>query len=140
MRKGLLKGLTAAGLLAGLHVLAVPAQASSLRFNSPFDFTVQATTLKAGAYTISTERDSQVFVLGQHGAMVSLASRREPRESHPAQLVFHKYGETLILKQVWMGNGIVRELPKTKAEKELIRTARNGQTALVIETVVVPAS
>jgi hypothetical protein len=139
MRNRLLQGLTAAGLLAGLAVLSASAQAATLRFTIPFDFTVQDTTLSAGSYTISTERDSQLFVLGQKGGVVTIANRREPRGHHAAQLVFHKYGETLILRQVWLGNGIVRDLPRTRTEKELIRTAQNGRTARV-EEVVVPAS
>lgn len=140
MRKGILKGLTAASLLAGLSMFSAPAQAADVRFRVPFDFTVQDTTLRAGDYVVST-RDAQLLVRGNAGGVIVLSNRHEPRGSRTPQLVFHKYGETLILRQVSLGGGIVRELARPRTERELIRTAaRSGQTAQNVETVVVPGS
>jgi hypothetical protein len=50
----------------------------------------------------------------------------ESKTPNEAKLVFHRYGDTYFLAEVWNGNDIGKELPKSKAEKEILSGRLNG--------------
>jgi hypothetical protein len=73
-----------------------------------------------------------VLVRGASGAAFSVTNRLESRGESQAKLVFHKYGDTYILRQVWMGDGTGRELPRTRLERELMERKVAGAPERVI--------
>ena len=125
-------------LTASMALAASSARASGVDVTVPFSFVVSAETLPPGAYHISVEAqqgkmevrgfDQAAFVLTNHVSV--------PQGAH-AKLVFHKYGEEYVLREVWTGNGVENELPKPRREKELTQSARNGGATGVPTLVVI---
>ena len=128
----------AAGLIAVLAAVAVPAQAGDIKATVPFSFSVHGRTLPPGTYSVSTGMvQGTVFVRGfDHGA-ASIATRLQSASNGDPMLVFYKYGDQYVLRQVWLGSGEGRELPKSRLERELMETSR--RSASTVERIVVPA-
>jgi hypothetical protein len=60
-------------------------------------------------------------------------------------LVFHRYGEEYFLSEIWPAGGLTgRELPKSRAERDLMRKAQDSGVAAMnapqAETVTIRAS
>jgi hypothetical protein len=80
--------------------------------NVPFAFIAESHQLPAGRYTVTRAADG---------------------------LIFHRYGDSYFLAQVWsMGWG--RELPKSKAEKEFALSQSRSGTGQGAEVAVVRAA
>ena len=132
-------------LLAVMIVIAasVSAKAQSLNYkltaNIPFDFSVGGEKLPAGKYWISRAQQSNGDTVVQirstdlhsnaiHFTIPVLASRPVKISS----LVFHRYGDEYFLAEIWpVGSETGRELPKTRAERELARKAQDSGVAAV---------
>lgn len=138
MKKQFLSLLPAVALLAVAVIGPAPAEATEIRADIPFSFTVGGRTMPPGAYTLSLDR-ATLTVQGATGGAVVLTIAAESREKVRPSLVFHRYGERYVLRQAWTGGGSGRELPEEKSERELVRSARNGRTARAFERVVIPA-
>jgi hypothetical protein len=137
MKNQILKGVWAASLVGALAVLAIPAEAAEISGKIPFSFVVNGKTLPPGTYHVSTSANQALLVRGYDAGVFAMANSMESRDSD-AKLVFHKYGDQYILRQVWLGNGRGRQLPETRQERELIQTARNGgKLASAFERVVI---
>ncbi len=133
------------GLLAVMTIIAasVSAQAQSLAYrltaNIPFDFSVTGKKLPAGEYWISRAQqgngDTVVQIRSTDGN-ANIVRLTIPINTYntvkEGTLVFHRYGEEYFLSEIWPAGGLTgRELPKTKAERELERKARdNGIAAM----------
>jgi hypothetical protein len=86
----------------------------------PFAFMVAKQALPAGHYIVRAVGDAQVrifnskttgFFVPTHGALRTV--------SDGSKLVFHRYGDSYFLSQVWVaGNTIGRELPRSRSERE----------------------
>ena len=128
-----IKTLWAAALLALFTAAASPIQASQVQCKVPFSFSVNSTKmLPPGDYTLSTtDALGTVLVRGASGAAFSVTNRLESRQQENAKLVFHKYGDRYILRQVWLGGGNGRELPRTRLERELMEQKVAGNYELV---------
>jgi hypothetical protein len=135
MTKLLLKILPVVALV-GLVVSSVPAQAADITATVPFAFTVKGKTLPTGRYEIG-DTNGALVVRGLRDGAIVLGLRTESRNGGRARLVFHKYGETYVLRQAWTGT-FGREIPVTREERELARAAEAGQIA-GLERVVIPA-
>lgn len=138
MAKQLVKGLTMLALLLTLALATTAATANGqdqqmVKANVPFEFIVGDKTLPAGEYVIR-----RVGVAGDALAIQATASNHKTvrlanlarRADKSAALVFHRYGETFFLSQIWVGgNGQGRQLLKSRAqraiERELSRIAGN---------------
>ncbi len=136
MTKQLLKLMWPVAVVVALAVSSVPAQAADIRCTIPFNFTVKGKTLPPGTYEIS-DTNGALFVRGLRSGAVVLGMRKESRTDNQPRLVFHKYGETYVLRQAWTGN-LGREFPESSQERELARAAQAGQVAGV-QRVVIPA-
>ena len=145
MKKQVLKGVT---MLASIVVLAFVtalvsnAQTRSLqmRANIPFDFVVGERTLAAGSYSVATASTST----GDAVSIRSTDSRQrairltnavsDNAKIKRTRLVFHRYGNTYFLAQVWAaGSNEGREMVKSKAERsaeiELAKNAAGNELA-----------
>jgi hypothetical protein len=146
------------GLLAVMTVIAasVSANAQSLNYrltaNIPFDFSVGGEKLSAGKYWISRAQQSngdtvvQIRSTDLHSNLVRftipvLASAPAKNSS----LVFRRYGDEYFLAEIWpMGSETGRELPRTRAERELARKAQDSGVAAVnapdVKTITITAN
>lgn len=144
MKKLVTKGLVTAGLLLAMTIIAgVSAQAQSLQYrltvNIPFDFTVGDKKLPAGKYWVNRAQEAS----GDKVLQISSTDGRETvnRFSIPivtldpkndGSLVFHRYGEDYFLSQIWPAGATTgRALPKSHAERELERNARENTIGAV---------
>jgi hypothetical protein len=121
MTKYIFKSLGAASVLALLTVAATPSQAADISADVPFSFTVNGATLPPGTYSISTTGAlGSVLVRGGTGSAFALSNRMDTNGNDDCKLVFHKYGDTYVLRQIWLGGGAGRELPRPRIERELM--------------------
>jgi hypothetical protein len=102
-----------------------------MKVDIPFEFRVANTIMPAGSYDVRVQLASGLVSLQsmeRNAAAMILTNgvgggRDIPEKS---SLVFHRYGNTYFLSRVWShGYAIGRELPTSKAEREL---AANGST------------
>lgn len=157
MKKATVRGFAKLGLLAVMIVAAgASAKAQSLNYrltaNIPFDFSVADKKLPAGKYWVSRAQQSQgdmiVQIRSTEGNANVLRLTIPVNTLHPmssASLIFNRYGNEYFLSKVWpKGGSVGRELPKSHAERELERKARDNQIAATkgpeLETVTIRAS
>ena len=121
--------LICASIAAVLSAITVHAQSSTnLEANIPFDFVAGGKTMAAGAYTVGYTSSGVVAIKSadRSGAVMSLATPlNAPFGAHKARLMFHRYGNTYFLVEVW-GPENGRQLPTTSQEREM--AARVGRS------------
>jgi hypothetical protein len=114
-------------IAAMLSVMLVNAQSGmpSLRADIPFTFEMRGLSLPAGDYRVDFSADrGYVTVRSQENAAEAAMGLtigvypNRAKEIEP-KLVFNKYGDRYFLSQVWHPS-LVRELPKSKQERELV--------------------
>jgi hypothetical protein len=92
----------------------------------PFEFMVADKTLGAGEYSVTTidQSGAAIAILNTAGGgsiRLATSKARNDREK-PAKLVFHRYGGTYFLSEVWMaGEATGRELLRSKQERAIAR-------------------
>ncbi len=139
MKKTFAKGfITATLLVMAITGAGVSAQAQTLQYrltaDIPFEFSVSDQKLPAGKYWIRRAQDASGDTVLQIKSIDGQATTN--RFSIPVvtfnpkkrgELVFHKYGDQYFLSQVWPAAGETgRAFPKTHAERQLERDARNN--------------
>jgi hypothetical protein len=147
MKRQIAKGLTMLMLVVGLAFASAAianGQGNHLTAQIPFDFIVAEKTLSSGQYQVRSETGSGVIVIRDAGGKNSLMRLTNQASSRPgrdmgAKLVFHRYGNSYFLSQVWM-NGSGRELARSKQERAAERelkaiAAYHGDTKPVYEVV-----
>jgi hypothetical protein len=156
MKRQVAKGLTMLMLVVGL-ALASAAVANGqsgrqLTAQVPFDFVVAERTLRSGQYEVSKANDAgDVLAIRDAGGkdqIMRLTSPviRDNRKAMSAKLVFHRYGSTYFLSQVWVsGKSEGREFAKTAQERALAHELQkiatyHGDLKPVYEVVEVIAS
>jgi hypothetical protein len=130
MRTQILKG---AGLAVVLGVLALsapaPVAAADIRANVPFAFTVAKKVLPPGTYDVTSGAAHSLILRGFGSGAIVLGQRAESAKATSPKLVFHRYGDEYILREVWMGFGSGYQLPKTARERELASGRSGAATA-----------
>jgi hypothetical protein len=72
------------------------------------------------------------------GVLIQTQGVEARREQDQTKLVFHRYGDQYFLSQVWTaGESDVRELWKSRAERELIKRRANHLAKNAVEPEVV---
>jgi hypothetical protein len=131
--------LTTFASLALLSGAAAFAQSGTLMHaNIPFEFRVGTTVLPPGDYNVRPAMLTGVLSIRCFGckasAMIQTAQIGGSKMQETGKLVFHRYGSTYFLSEVWTpGYSTGRVLPKTKGERELARNsspAGNAQITL----------
>jgi hypothetical protein len=123
--------LIAAGLVA---LLPVAANAGTIaQFHVPFQFLAGEKVLPAGNYVVTVDPASGRVDLtstgGQRLALLGTSSFRARTSGEPAVLVFHQYGKTHVLKNVWKSDSSWGyELPAPRLEREVASARRAGST------------
>ena len=123
MRNEVYRVLAILGILMGLAVVGVQAQApSKVQVEIPFEFTVGKTTLPAGVYSIKRLSAEKVTLRSEDGkasvilnAPVSLTSSDS---NSVERLVFNKNGDDYVLSQIWLTADSGREVWTNKQKSE----------------------
>jgi hypothetical protein len=119
-------GLLAAAVMASLGGVAAAAQTVELRAAIPFPFTVDGMTLPPGLYHVKAD-GTVLFVRGPHGGATTMMSARVSSSPTAVSLVFAKYGDEYALRQIWMGDGIERQLLRPPAAEAGRRAGAAGR-------------
>jgi hypothetical protein len=111
-------------ILAVVTAAAVYGQSSQiLKVSVPFDFVVGTKTLRAGQYTVDQGPVSRAAIIKsadhKRGVIVVGTSLQSLDPQKDGKLVFHRYGDTYFLIEVWGAGNYGRQVPKTRREREL---------------------
>jgi hypothetical protein len=112
--------------------MAFPAYAqlpgTEIHANIPFDFVVRGKTLPAGRYDIRRINDQPDGLIIENArnrkehTMFNTESIGGTRSPSHGELIFHRYGETYFLAQIWSGQDYDgRQLPPSHEERNLRR-------------------
>ena len=148
MKRQFVKGLTMVvitlALAAASAVVANGQSKQRLIAQVPFDFVAAEKTLRAGRYHVGAvnQAGDTIAIRNDNGDQVvrlSLPKERSDRQMS-AKLVFHRYGSTYFLSEIWMaGENTGRELPRTRQERaierELKTIASNKPAYEVVEVI-----
>lgn len=125
--------------LSAASVRPVAATSEELRCQIPFSFTVNKATLPPGTYRVGVDQEDGMVELRDMGhAAFALGIPFDEARVRDAKLVFHRYGDQYVLREVWTGTGTGRELPEPRREKELASAASPATHSARFERVELP--
>jgi hypothetical protein len=121
-------------LVFALAAVAAQAQTSrnTQKFTVPFEFNVGDEVLPAGEYTVLVENQTIRLRKSDGKANAIALSRRTVSSGNiesRVKLTFRQYGDQVHLSQVWLPDGVGRELKREKKESEYL--ARGSRTVEV---------
>src|SRR5262245_10858229 len=123
-------------LIFSLSAISVSAQSKTLfsKVEIAFDFSIRYKTLPAGVYRVERIFQDALLIRSEDGqeTSVSLTMPVQAKElTDTARLLFHRYGETYFLFQIWgAGSDDGRQILKSRAERSLERDmAKKGEGA-----------
>ena len=106
--------------------------------NIPFEFQVGKLTLPPGDYRVETQLTGSARIqwlrqvdTNRVVILSTLPIESEVPNSDP-MLIFHRYGQTYFLAEIWNGGAEGRELPESKPEKELARREWSSDFSLLL--------
>ena len=136
MKRNMFWGLTA--LVLALVVNVAFAESKS-KANVPFAFSVEQNSMAAGEYSITiTDRVMTLRNDSTNATVAVIAQHEESAKPQSTRLVFHKYGDSYFLAEVWSATGQAGasgiELPASKAEQETRAAYKDagGATEVVV--------
>ena len=109
-----------------------------LEVNIPFAFEIGNKMLPAGPYQIESvpTGDGTIHRIrrmdGSAQILVFSIALTSGHEENLPRLVFHKYGASYFLAQIWNGDGRGRQLAESKKEKEVARFDQRTEVALSV--------
>jgi len=109
-------------IIAVVAAAAACAQSVNFKANVPFSFVVNGRMVQGGDVTIrlSSAPDALIIKSLGHGGVAVLTNGQEPgNPSEPPRLVFHRYGDSYFLDEVWGVAGYGCKLPQGNREQEL---------------------
>jgi hypothetical protein len=124
-------------LAVGVAYAQLPSP-GTVKVSIPFSFTANQVAMPAGDYTVKNSGSAGVLLISsddasQHG-LISTMSVESNSRSTQTKLIFHRYGDQYFLSQVWVrGEASGRELPKTRAEKELMARSSFETVAILAQ-------
>jgi hypothetical protein len=130
--------LATALLLSGLAASISYAEPPVLVTNIPFEFHVGNQTLPPGDYRVETELagSARFQMLRQvdtnRVVILSTLPVESKAEGGDPMLIFHRYGQTYFLSQIWNGAAEGRELPESHREKEMARWEWSSELSLLL--------
>ena len=124
-------------IVALLVAVAGHAQSSlPLHANIPFNFVAGSATLNAGLYTVDQGNAGLINMRttdGETGTFLFAAAGECAGNQTASRLVFHRYGNTYLLSQIWTaGNNCGRQVPVTRRERELAARHRAPDETIVL--------
>jgi hypothetical protein len=129
-----LANILLASSAALLMTLPISAQSYRMEGKIPFAFQANGKFMAAGKYEVQ-EAISGFSSLraADTGQVVFLSSHRAVSQGKkPARLVFHRYGESYFLSELWSPEAKGLVLPTSAAEKELIGSGKRQLAPIVV--------
>ena len=131
------------GLLLVFAVTAAAQPSTKLEAAIPFDFIAGRTHLKAGVYNVKyLSANALIFrsADGKAKAIVLAPRGLTADNGQPQRILFHRYGDSYFLSQVWILPTSGRELDPTSAERSLAKAlvARKSNSMRVVQVAAVP--
>jgi len=143
MKRLAVNAFTLLSLIFSLSAISVYAQSRTLisKVKIPFDFSIRDKTLPAGVYSVERIFQDALLIRSEdcQEACVSLTMPVRAKESpETGRLLFHRYGETYFLFQIWEpGSDDGRQILKSGAERSIERDmAKKGEGVSSIALVV----
>jgi hypothetical protein len=129
MKRNIIVTLT----LVALSLLTVSTSFAQdkLKANVPFSFQVGKSSLSAGTYSVSNAANGVIRLQNKDAGSAVLASyfNAEKLKAEQPKMVFHKYGSSYFLVEIWDGAGTSgMQFPESKREKEL-RASNQGSAS-----------
>jgi hypothetical protein len=115
-------------------------QPGDVLVNVPFSFLVGNHPMPPGRYLVTKPARGFLRLCDTndaHNQLITAVNGVQSRVPQTPKLVFHRYGNSYFLAEVWNGNSnIGRQLPKSKGEQEIAAgkvqgNPRTGEMALV---------
>jgi hypothetical protein len=129
--------LIAAALAIGVIASAPSAFAASAEtiatVNVPFSFWMGNHELPAGAYRMLLRSNKMLQLNGPHGQtyMIMVHEAISSKTPRTGYILFHRYGETYFLDQVWSGEtNIGVECSRTRAERQMVVASKRSTAGL----------
>jgi hypothetical protein len=120
--------------IALVTVAAVQAQDKTVTANVPFNFYIGSKAMSQGAYTVAEFWHGAVVALRSADGATSVTTHEvtSNQRFEPAKLVFHRYGDSYFLAEIWTGDGNVgQSLAVSSREKELAHSGAMPTLALI---------
>ena len=138
MKRKMFLSLTA--LVLALAVNVALAQSSSMtKANVPFAFSIEQNSMEAGQYSVTvTDHLLRIRNDSTNKSVTLMAQSEESAKPQATRLVFHKYGNSYYLAEVWRATGQAGasgiELPASKAEQETSAAYKDagGATEVIV--------
>jgi hypothetical protein len=137
MKKKIFSVALTCGLVTVIAALSAYAQmpGTALRASIPFDFNVRGKVLPAGEYEIRRITDEPGVLIissltdNHERAMFDTQPVETRQLSSQSQFVFHRYGESYFLSEIFAGGGQTgRELLRSRQERDLSREMASNRT------------
>jgi hypothetical protein len=115
--------------LLAASVATAQGPSSRVLVNVPFAFVIDNHQMPAGRYVVTSANDGILLIYDTgvpRNHMFLPVHSMYSDTPKDAKLVFHRYGDSYFLAEVWNGSGTGKELFPSKAEKEIIAGRLNG--------------
>lgn len=129
----LLRIVLSAALLLTASIALAQTRQGDLVADIPFAFVVAGRTLPPGHYIVSKLNDNLAIQdRHNHTVFVPAHPAQRPENQSASKLVFHCYGDTHFLSEVWVGsNSIGRALFPSRVERKLAESSKEKEIAVV---------
>ncbi len=129
----LLRVCMSAALFLAASILFAQTKPGDLVADVPFPFVVAGHSLPPGHYIVSGLNDTvSIYGTETNGLFVPTHNEQRPAHENSSKLVFHRYGETYFLSEVWVGgNSIGKALFPSRAERKMRESGEEREIAVV---------
>jgi hypothetical protein len=113
---------------------AVHAQDKTVTANVPFSFYMGSSAMPQGSYRVAEFAHGTMVSLRSADAIKSVTAHEVvgKKQAEPARLVFHRYGDSYFLAEIWTGDtAIGRELAASPREKEITQNGAKPTLAVI---------
>lgn len=123
MKAIILRVTTMLALLVALTAVSAQAQTArkTQKFTVPFQFNVGNKVLPAGEYMVSV--DNQTIRLQKSDGkanVIALSQRTASNSDSEVKLTFRQYGDQIYLSQVWLADGLGRQLNRQRKDSDYL--------------------
>ena len=147
MKKQAIKAFVLLGFLLSLSAIHVYAKGNMLisKVEIPFDFSIGDKTLPAGTYSITRVTQDKIVIQlssedGREVIRISTFGVQAKETPGIGKLIFHRYGETYFLFQIWESDDIQgRQVSKSRTERSVERDlAKKSEKPSIVDLVQSP--
>jgi len=147
LKKKAIKAFGLLSLLLSISTFYVYAQGQTLirKVKIPFGFSVGDKTFPAGVYSVTRVNQDNIMLRlssDDGGESINIITSPVQAKEYPntGKLIFHRYGETYFLSQVWESDEIQgRQLVKSRAERSVERDlTKRGEGPAIVDIVSTP--